>query len=81
MSRTFHGRDVFAPVSRAPGNRRRTARLGPAVPPDHLHRLPDPWLAVAAGALGAEVLTVDTFGNVQLAATAADLAAAGLRTG
>jgi S-adenosylmethionine hydrolase len=78
VSRTFHGRDVFAPAAAHLANGVDAARLGPAVPPDHLHRLPDPWLAVAAGALGAEVLSVDTFGNVQLAATAADLAAAGL---
>ncbi|MFL6129363.1 MAG: S-adenosyl-l-methionine hydroxide adenosyltransferase family protein [Mycobacteriales bacterium] len=80
VSGTFHGRDVFAPVAAHLCRGIQPARLGPAVPPDQLHRLPAPEVAVTAGALRAEVLSIDAFGNVQLAATAADLAAAGLRT-
>ena len=79
VSRTFHGRDVFAPVAGHLCAGVPPHRLGPAVPPDRLDRLPAPRLAVTAGALRAEVLTVDAFGNLQLAATAADLTAAGLR--
>lgn len=65
-SRTFHGRDVFAPAA---------ARLavgslpqGPAVNPADLVRLPDPVVAMGDGWIEAEVLTIDRFGNVQLAA-------------
>jgi S-adenosylmethionine hydrolase len=81
VSATFHGRDVFAPVAAHLCLGVDPARLGPAVPPAELHRLPAPLVAVAAGTLRAEVLSVDGFGNVQLAATGADLAAAALRPG
>lgn len=80
VSRTFHGRDVFTPVAAHLCRGVEPARLGPAVPPDQLHRLPAPRVDVTTGELRAEVLSVDTFGNVQLAATAADLAATDLRT-
>jgi S-adenosylmethionine hydrolase len=78
VSSTFHGRDVFAPVAGHLCRGVDPARLGPPVPVDDLRRLPPPRVAVAPGSLRAEVLAVDTFGNVQLAATAADLAATGL---
>ena len=78
VSRTFHGRDVFAPVAGHLCRGVEPARLGPPVPVAELHRLPAPRVDVAAGRLRAEVLAVDAFGNVQLAATAGDLAAAGL---
>ncbi|MBU2662285.1 SAM-dependent chlorinase/fluorinase [Actinoplanes bogorensis] len=66
VSSTFHGRDVFAPAA---------ARLalgdkieGPEINPDSLVRLPDPVVTLGDGWIEAEVLTVDRFGNVQLAA-------------
>ncbi|WP_181774630.1 SAM hydrolase/SAM-dependent halogenase family protein [Amycolatopsis pittospori] len=75
-SSTFHGRDVFAPAA---------AHLALGVPPEsfgpcveNLVRLPDPFVAVFPGKLVTEVLTVDHFGNVQLSASPADLALAGL---
>ncbi|MER7002711.1 SAM-dependent chlorinase/fluorinase [Dactylosporangium sp. NPDC000555] len=67
VSATFHGRDIFAPVA---------ARLcsGAALPDageeiDDLVMLPAPLVERVPGGLVAEVLTVDHFGNVQLAAT------------
>ena len=70
-SRTFHGRDVFAPAA---------AKLavgslphGPAIDPQTLVRLPDPVVAIGEGWIEAEVLTIDRFGNVQLAAPGAYL--------
>jgi S-adenosylmethionine hydrolase len=76
VSATFHGRDVFAPAA---------AHLTLGVPPadfgaemTDLVRLPAPLVVVEAGAMSAEVLTVDRFGNVQLAATPDDLADAGI---
>ena len=65
-SRTFHGRDVFAPAAArlAIGSQQR----GSAVNPADLVRLPDPVIARGDGWIEAEVLTVDRFGNVQLAA-------------
>jgi S-adenosylmethionine hydrolase len=78
VSRTFHGRDVFAPVVGHLCTGLEPARLGPAVDPDGLVVLAAPEVIVSPGRLGADVLAVDRFGNVQLAATAADLDAAGL---
>lgn len=67
-SRTFHGRDVFAPTA---------ARLARGTFFDQAHisaeslaRLADPVVALGDGWLEAEVLTIDRFGNVQLAAPA-----------
>lgn len=81
VSRTFHGRDVFAPVAaRLAGGEPPTA-LGPPVEPDTLVRLPPPVVVVDAGRISADVVTVDGFGNVQLAATGTDVAGSGLRVG
>ncbi|WP_158884315.1 SAM hydrolase/SAM-dependent halogenase family protein [Amycolatopsis anabasis] len=76
VSATFHGRDVFAPAAAHLVSGVLPERLGPPVP--ELVRLPEPKVVARPGQLVAEVLTVDHFGNVQLAATAADLDAAEL---
>jgi hypothetical protein len=68
VSRTFHGRDVFAPVAARIAAGADFAEAGPALSPDRLVRLPDPVVALGDGWLEAEVTTVDRFGNVQLAA-------------
>jgi hypothetical protein len=76
-SRTFHGRDIFAPVAARLAAGAALAAAGPALDPARLVRLPDPVVTTGDGWLEAEVLTVDRFGNVQLAAAAAKLAALG----
>jgi S-adenosyl-L-methionine hydrolase (adenosine-forming) len=68
VSRTFHGRDVFAPVAARIAFGADTAEAGRPVDPDALVRLPEPVLVMGQGWLEAEVLTIDRFGNVQLAA-------------
>ncbi|MDV6011194.1 SAM-dependent chlorinase/fluorinase [Haloechinothrix sp. LS1_15] len=78
VSATFHGRDIFAPAAAHLATGVAPAALGPAVRPGELELLPEPHVRVRDGTLTAEVLTVDAFGNVQLAATEADLADAGL---
>lgn len=70
VSRTFHGRDVFVPAAARIAGGAPLDEAGPPVDPASLVRLPDPVLAVGPGWLEAEVLTVDRFGNVQLAAPA-----------
>ncbi|HSV64799.1 MAG TPA: SAM-dependent chlorinase/fluorinase [Mycobacteriales bacterium] len=80
VSVTFHGRDVFAPVAAHLATGVPADNLGPAVDPDTLVRLAAPETAVGAGRLATEVLSVDRFGNIQLAAGEAELAAAGLVT-
>jgi S-adenosylmethionine hydrolase len=73
VSHTFHGRDVFAPAAARIAVGFDLAAAGPAVDPATLVRLPDPVVESGPGWLEAEVLTVDRFGNVQLAAPAAAL--------
>ncbi|MGC1210031.1 MAG: SAM-dependent chlorinase/fluorinase [Micromonospora sp.] len=70
VSRTFHGRDVFAPVAARLALGAALTDAGPAVDPDSLVRLPAPVVNRTPDGFTAEVLTVDRFGNVQLAASA-----------
>lgn len=74
VSRTFHGRDVFAPVAARLATGSPLVEAGPPVDPAGLVRLSAPVLEVTAAGFTAEVLTVDHFGNVQLAASGAVLA-------
>ncbi len=81
VSATFHGRDIFAPVAAHLSTGVEPAALGRALPTDSLARPAAPIVAVGVARIEAEVQAVDGFGNVQLAATASDLAAAGLVQG
>jgi hypothetical protein len=74
VSRTFHGRDVFAPAVAHVALGIPPDALGGAVDVTSLVQLPAPRTRVEQGWLETEVVAVDRFGNVQLAATAADLA-------
>jgi len=76
QSATFHGRDIFAPAAAHLCHGVAPAEFGPAV--DELVRLPAPDVVAEPGRLCAEVLTVDAFGNVSLAATRDHLVVAGL---
>ncbi|MGZ4123971.1 MAG: SAM hydrolase/SAM-dependent halogenase family protein [Actinomycetota bacterium] len=79
VSRTFHGRDIFAPAAAHLAAEMPLERLGPAIDPATLHTLEVSGPMVTPGAIGARVVGVDGFGNVQLNATPDDLAAAGLQ--
>jgi S-adenosylmethionine hydrolase len=81
VSRTFHGRDVFAPAAAHLAVGMPLADLGPAIDPLSLERLDVPGPMVAPGAVGARVTATDGFGNVQLNATEVDLDAAGVAGG
>jgi len=81
VSATFHGRDVFAPVAAHLCTGVEPSALGPALPVDSLVRPAIPLVAVGVARIEAEVQAVDGFGNAQLAATGADLAASGLVPG
>ena len=78
---TFAGRDVFAPAAAHVARGVPLEDLGPAVPVDDLIRLPAPRMQSRAGVLDTEVLGIDHFGNVQLAAVGGDLETAGLTHG
>ena len=66
VSRTFQGRDVFAPAAAHVANGVDPSEMGPEIAPDDLVQLeiPDAW--VHDDHLHAEVLQVDRFGNLQL---------------
>jgi S-adenosylmethionine hydrolase len=76
-SATFHGRDIFAPVAAhlACGTREFTD-VGSPAPLDGLARLPEPRPMVGEGRLETVVTYVDSFGNIRLAGTNAELAGA-----
>jgi S-adenosylmethionine hydrolase len=79
VSPTFHGRDVFAPAAARIAAGAPLPAAGEKINPDDLVRLPEPVLQIGDGYVEAEVLTVDRFGNVQLAASGAVLAPLGER--
>lgn len=72
-SRTFHGRDVFAPVAAALADGLALEDLGPRV--DDWQRLSFPAPQVGAARIEAEVLLADRFGNLITNAEAAMLGA------
>lgn len=78
VSRTFHGRDVFAPAAAYIATGVMAEELGPALEPASLVRLDLPEAEVADGAIRATVLLVDRFGNAQLNLSPADLDRAGI---
>jgi S-adenosyl-L-methionine hydrolase (adenosine-forming) len=80
-ARTFAGRDVFAPAAAHLALGVPLTAFGPSLPVVALTRLPTPRVEIRPGVLDTEVLSVDRFGNVQLAAASADLEAAGLDRG
>lgn len=81
ISATFHGRDVFAPAAAHLSCGVPPEELGPRVGPHDLERLSTPAPTVRDGALVTEVLAVDRFGNIQLAAPGGTLAEAGFPDG
>ena len=81
ISATFHGRDIFAPAAAHLASGISPDALGPELDPASLVNLPAPVCEVTDHKLRAEVLAVDHFGNLALAAGAGELEAVGLRTG
>jgi S-adenosylmethionine hydrolase len=79
VSRTFHGRDVFAPAAANLAAGLGLEALGPSIEPASLRRVDLPGPMVTPGAVGARVVAIDGFGNVQLNVLPEDLEAAGLR--
>ena len=78
ISRTFHARDVFAPVAAHLAAGTALVDVGPAIEPSSLVRLSLPEPAVGAGAVEAECVMVDRFGNVQLNVRASHMEQAGI---
>ena len=66
VSRTFHGRDLFAPAAAHLALGVELSALGPPIAVDALARLDLPQPEVGTSRIKGTVLAIDRFGNVQL---------------
>jgi hypothetical protein len=81
VSRTFHGRDLFAPTAAHLALGVEPSDVGPPLAPDALVRLDLPKPDLNNGMVDASVLYVDRFGNMQLNLTRDDLDRVGIVPG
>jgi S-adenosylmethionine hydrolase len=81
VSATFHGRDVFAPVSAHLARGEPLAAAGDPCDPRGLEAVALPHARVEAGTLVAHAIAGDRFGNLALDAGADDLYSAGVAPG
>jgi S-adenosyl-L-methionine hydrolase (adenosine-forming) len=81
VSRTFHGRDLFAPAAAHLALGVALAELGPPLDPEALVRLDIPEPDIAPSRIKAAILYVDAFGNMQLNLTREDLEPLGIVPG
>jgi hypothetical protein len=81
VSKTFHGRDLFAPAAAHLALGLDPAELGPALDAAALVRLDVPVPVIGDGFIRAHVLIVDRFGNVQLNLATEHLSRAGIEPG
>jgi S-adenosylmethionine hydrolase len=81
VSRTFHGRDVFAPAAAHLAAGVEPAELGPERDPGGLMRLERPAVLAGVGRVAGSVVAVDHFGNLALDLRRQDLEAAGVAVG
>jgi S-adenosyl-L-methionine hydrolase (adenosine-forming) len=81
VSRTFHGRDIFAPAAAHLARGVALEELGPPIDPGALVRLELPRAELRPNRISATVLYVDAFGNVQLNLTKEHLGEVGVQPG
>jgi S-adenosylmethionine hydrolase len=81
VSRTFHGRDLFAPAAAHLALGAPLGELGPPVDPDALARLDIPQPDVGTTRIHSTVLSIDRFGNIGLNLERAHLEEAGVVPG
>jgi S-adenosylmethionine hydrolase len=81
ISRTFHGRDLFAPAAAHLAKGVAIDELGPPIAPDALVRLDLPEPEVRNGRVLGTVLYVDSFGNIALNVTREHVAEVGIVPG
>jgi S-adenosylmethionine hydrolase len=81
ISRTFHGRDLFAPAAAHLAAGVPLAELGPPLDAEQLVRLDLPKPRFLDDAVLATTLYVDSFGNIALNLTRDDVARVGIVTG
>jgi S-adenosyl-L-methionine hydrolase (adenosine-forming) len=78
VSRTFHGRDVFAPAAARLAAGAALADVGDPIEIDSLSELLIGEPLVETGRVATRVIGIDRFGNVRLGARPADLEVAGI---
>ena len=81
VSRTFHGRDLFAPAAAHLALGVTLAELGPPIDPDALARLDVPQPEIGTTRINCTVLSIDRFGNIQLNLDRSHLEEAGVVPG
>lgn len=81
ISRTFHGRDLFAPAAAHLANGVPLGELGPPIHEDALVRLDIPEATIGDDTIEATALYVDSFGNVALNLTREDVEEIGVAPG
>jgi len=81
VSRTFHGRDLFAPAAAHLATGVAIEELGPPLAVDALAQLDIPKPEIGENRIRATVLYIDRFGNVQLNLTREHLQNAGVQPG
>ncbi len=81
VSRTFHGRDIFAPVAAHLASGRTLRDAGEPIDPRTLVALHLPRPRITGAAVIAHVVTADVFGNVALDAERRHLAERGFKLG
>jgi S-adenosyl-L-methionine hydrolase (adenosine-forming) len=81
VSRTFHGRDVFAPAAAHLAAGVEPGELGPELDPGRLVRLERAVARVDGGRVRASVVAVDHFGNLALDLRPEDLERVGVAAG
>lgn len=81
VSRTFHGRDLFAPAAAHLARGVALEELGPPLDPEALVRLDLPTPEVSERRIRATILYVDGFGNMQLNLTRDDVEPVGVVPG
>ena len=81
ISRTFHGRDLFAPAAAHLARGVSPGELGPPIDPDALVRLELPVPAFGDGLVRATMLYLDSFGNIALNLTRDDVEGLGILSG
>jgi S-adenosylmethionine hydrolase len=81
ISKTFHGRDVFAPAAAHVSNGVPPSELGPPLDPAELLRLDIPEPEIGSKRIRATILYIDHFGNVQLNLRRDELEQVGIEPG
>ena len=81
VSRTFHGRDLFAPAAAHLALGVPLGELGPPIDPDALARLDIPRPDVGATRIHSTVISIDRFGNIGLNVDRSHLEEAGVVPG